>query len=66
MERHAITHLLTKNAGGGRAKLEAARALGLQTLVISRPPQPPGPIVETPERAVAWIAEQVAAGTGCN
>ena len=63
MTRHRITHLLTKNAGGARAKLEAAALTGAAVLMISRPLTPPGPHVQTPQEAVAWIAQLVADGT---
>lgn len=46
MQRHAITHMVVKNSGGaGRSKLLAAKALGVQVLMIERPPQPE--VVET-------------------
>jgi precorrin-6A/cobalt-precorrin-6A reductase len=43
METHRISHLVTKNAGGeGMAnKLHAARDLGLEVIMIGRPPKPP-------------------------
>lgn len=36
---HGITHLVTKNSGGGRsyAKIEAARRLGVPVLMVDRP-----------------------------
>lgn len=39
MSRNAITHLVTKNAGGGatEAKLGAARQLGIPVVMITRP-----------------------------
>ncbi len=39
MRDHGITHLITKNSGGDRtrAKLEAAQALGLAVIMITRP-----------------------------
>jgi len=63
MRAHAITHLVSKNAGGpGRAKLDAAARLALPILMVVRPAPPPGPTAETVEAAVAWIAETVAIG----
>jgi precorrin-6A/cobalt-precorrin-6A reductase len=60
MREHAVTHLVSKNAGGpGRAKLDAAVRLGLPILMIERPAPPPGPTAETVEAAVAWIRETV-------
>ncbi|MEM0943014.1 MAG: cobalt-precorrin-6A reductase [Pseudomonadota bacterium] len=55
MERHGITHLVSKNAGGSAAKLEAAAGSGITILMVSRPPQPPGPTVATPEAALDWL-----------
>ncbi|HUS53559.1 MAG TPA: cobalt-precorrin-6A reductase [Thermohalobaculum sp.] len=61
MRSHAITHLVSKNAGGpGRAKLDAAARLNLPILMIERPAPPPGPTVATVEAAVAWLRETVA------
>lgn len=42
MTRHAITHLVTKNAGGGatEAKLVAARQLHIPVVMIARPVKP--------------------------
>ncbi|MEM1164159.1 MAG: precorrin-6A/cobalt-precorrin-6A reductase [Pseudomonadota bacterium] len=58
-----FTHLVTKNAGGtGTAKLDAAEALRLTTIVVSRPPPPPAPIAETVGEAVAWLRQIVANG----
>ncbi len=37
-----ITHLVTKNSGGARAKLDAAHARGVAVHVIDRPPNPGG------------------------
>lgn len=55
--RLAVTHLVVKDSGGaeGRAKLDAARDLGLAVLVLRRPASPPGlAAVETVEDALAW------------
>ncbi|PSK83474.1 precorrin-6A/cobalt-precorrin-6A reductase [Limimaricola soesokkakensis] len=49
--------LATKNSGGedGRAKLEAARALGLRVVLLDRPRLPEGAlVVETVEEALNW------------
>lgn len=42
MTRFRITHLVTKNAGGGAtdAKLDAARQLGLPVIMVRRPDKP--------------------------
>lgn len=56
-----ITHLVTKNAGGpGTAKLDAADALRLTTVIIDRPAPPPAPIARTVAEAVAWLRRKVA------
>ena len=63
MRAHAITHLVSKNAGGaGRAKLDAAARLALPILMVERPAPPPGPTAETVEAAVAWALDTVAIG----
>ncbi len=45
MTQYAISHLVTKNAGGDdtSAKLAAARGLGLPVIMIARPAKPPVP-----------------------
>lgn len=42
MREHGITHIVAKNAGGtaARAKLDAARTLGLPVLMVDRPALP--------------------------
>lgn len=61
MERLELTHLITKNAGGAQvAKLNAAEALRLTTLVIARPPLPNAEITDTVEDAVVWLRRTVA------
>lgn len=56
LRNHRITHLVCRNSGGGagRAKLDAAHALGIAVIVIGRPPRPSGEIVESPEDAIRW------------
>ena len=46
-----ITHLVAKNSGGeaSRAKLDAARELGLSILLLARPAPPAGPHYQTTE-----------------
>ena len=58
LERHRIGALVTKNSGGEltRAKLDAARALGVDVVMIERPPLPPGVrVVGTVGEALAWV-----------
>jgi precorrin-6A/cobalt-precorrin-6A reductase len=59
--RLAINWLITRNSGGtaSRAKLEAARELGIRVAMIRRPPQPPGPKVETVAEAMAWVRRRI-------
>jgi precorrin-6A/cobalt-precorrin-6A reductase len=54
---------VTKNSGGAATapKLAAARMLGIPVVLVRRPPPPPGPLVATPDDAVAWLREQCAA-----
>lgn len=53
-----VTHLVVKNAGGsgGRAKLDAARNLGLPVLMLQRPLMPDAVRVETVQKALDWVA----------
>ncbi|MNL86550.1 cobalt-precorrin-6x reductase [compost metagenome] len=39
LRRHGVTHLVSKNSGGGQtaAKLEAARRMNVQVIMIARP-----------------------------
>jgi precorrin-6A/cobalt-precorrin-6A reductase len=59
MRGHGIGLLVTKNSGGPMtaAKLQAARDLGVQVLMVQRPPLPPGSVaVTTVAEAVRWIS----------
>lgn len=58
MRRHAIEALVTKNSGGEatRAKLDAARELGLTVLMVDRPPAPALPEVASIEEVMAFLA----------
>lgn len=66
MQRLKITHLVTKNAGGepGKAKLQAARTLGVKVIVIRRPDQPDGQITVTdlPEMAAVIMSAMSQSG----
>jgi len=59
-EQHRITHIVSKNAGGGgtQAKLVAARTLGVQVVMVSRPKNPAALEVASVEEALTWIANQ--------
>lgn len=56
-QRLGVTWLVVKNAGGegARAKLIAARELGLPVLMLARPSPPPGPVVESVAQALDWL-----------
>jgi precorrin-6A/cobalt-precorrin-6A reductase len=57
MEEHGITHVVAKNAGGdgARAKLDAARVLGLPVLMAERPVLPETAIARTPDEVLDWV-----------
>ena len=59
MRDHGVGLLVTKNSGGPMtaAKLRAARDLGVQVLIVQRPPLPPGSVVVTTVAdAVRWVS----------
>ncbi|MCV6585744.1 MAG: cobalt-precorrin-6A reductase [Marinibacterium sp.] len=60
MEQHRIDLVVSKNAGGhgARAKLEAARQLGLPVLMIDRPELPPRREFSTVAQVMGWLADQ--------
>jgi precorrin-6A/cobalt-precorrin-6A reductase len=57
MREHRIETVVTKNSGGDAtsAKIEAARALGLEVIMVERPELPEAPSVESVEAALAWL-----------
>jgi precorrin-6A/cobalt-precorrin-6A reductase len=58
---HRIGLLVTKNSGGPAtaAKLRAARDLGVQVVMVRRPPLPPGStVVATVPAALRWVSGQ--------
>ncbi len=61
-----IEVLVTKNAGGAatHAKLDAARALDLEVVMVARPAPPPGETVADAEAAHAWLLARHAALRG--
>ncbi len=57
MKAHRITHVVAKNGGGAgaRAKLDAARALGLPVILIDRPYVPPRRILTSADAVMDWL-----------
>jgi precorrin-6A/cobalt-precorrin-6A reductase len=55
LAEHHIDVVVAKNAGGDRAKLDAAREANIPVILIARPPPPPGPAVRTVAEAVDWV-----------
>ncbi|MBL8926267.1 MAG: cobalt-precorrin-6A reductase [Pseudonocardia sp.] len=58
MREHGVDVLVTKDSGGPltSAKLAAARAEGVQVLVVRRPPLPPGiPALDTVDAVRIWL-----------
>ncbi|MGI9370164.1 MAG: cobalt-precorrin-6A reductase [Ruegeria sp.] len=58
MQRHRTELIVSKNAGGegARAKLDAARALGLPVLMIDRPVLPPRTERTSVAQVLNWLA----------
>ncbi|MBV0911992.1 cobalt-precorrin-6A reductase [Anianabacter salinae] len=61
LQRHRIDWVVARNSGGssGRAKLDAARELGVPVAMIRRPMQPESPRVATVSAALAWVRSLV-------
>ena len=57
MRSHAIDLLVAKASGGAatEAKIHAARALDIPTVIIRRPPAPRGDAVADADAALAWL-----------
>ena len=57
MQKHKTQLVVSKNAGGtgARAKLDAARDLGLPVLMIDRPVLPPRTELATPTDVLRWL-----------
>jgi precorrin-6A/cobalt-precorrin-6A reductase len=62
----AIDVLVTKNAGGEatRAKIDAARSLGLRVIITERPPKADAGSVQTAAQALDWLRAHHAAPRG--
>lgn len=61
MEEHKIDVLVCKASGGEatRAKLVAARRIGIPVLMVERPAAPDGPVADTVSAIVDWFGAQV-------
>jgi precorrin-6A/cobalt-precorrin-6A reductase len=57
MSGHGIEVVVSKNSGGNAAygKIAAARALGIDVIMLRRAPPPDVPAVGTVDEAVAWL-----------
>jgi precorrin-6A/cobalt-precorrin-6A reductase len=57
MKKHAIDVVISKNSGGSAAygKIAAARALGIEVIMLRRKPEPDAPAVRDVEEALAWL-----------
>lgn len=57
-EKHRISMLVSKNAGGTEslAKLQAARDLGLPVIMVQRPALPPRTECAEPQEVLAWLS----------
>ena len=62
MQRHGITHVVAKNAGGAgaAAKLTAARSLNLPVIMIGRPQVPERPVLGSVAEVMAWLSHPAA------
>jgi precorrin-6A/cobalt-precorrin-6A reductase len=58
LAEHRVDTLVTKNSGAHAtaAKLTAAREAGVRVVMVRRPDPPPGPVVETVDEALDWVA----------
>ncbi|HEX4411948.1 MAG TPA: cobalt-precorrin-6A reductase [Xanthobacteraceae bacterium] len=57
MTAHGIDVVIAKNSGGTAAygKIAAARALGVDVILLRRPSEPEGPTIASIDEAVAWL-----------
>ena len=66
MREHRIDVLVTKNSGGPltEGKLTAARELGIDVVMVRRPPRPAAQSCPTAADAAGWVARQLGLGPG--
>jgi precorrin-6A/cobalt-precorrin-6A reductase len=64
MRARGIVWIVARNSGGdgARAKIDAARALGLPVVMISRPPLPERLRVESVAEVMAWLGHRACLG----
>jgi precorrin-6A/cobalt-precorrin-6A reductase len=64
MRLRGVEFLVARNSGGtgARAKIDAARELGLPVIMIARPTLPERPRVESIEDVLAWLAHDARLG----
>lgn len=64
LQDRRIGWIVAKNAGGSgaRAKLDAARALGLPVILIDRPALPPRRVADSIEKVMAFLAHRADLG----
>ncbi|GKQ49817.1 precorrin-6A reductase [Bradyrhizobium sp. Ce-3] len=64
MRARAIEWIVARNSGGGgaRAKIDAARALGLPVIMITRPHLPDRPRVERVSDVMEWLGHRTCLG----
>jgi precorrin-6A/cobalt-precorrin-6A reductase len=62
MRAHAIDAVIAKNSGGTASygKIAAARALGIEVIMLRRPAPPDGPAVESIDEIIAWLDHAIA------
>jgi precorrin-6A/cobalt-precorrin-6A reductase len=57
MAAHGIEVVISKNSGGSAAygKIAAARTLGIEVIMLRRPPPPEAPAVDTIGEVIVWL-----------
>jgi precorrin-6A/cobalt-precorrin-6A reductase len=62
MSAHAIDAVIAKNSGGSASygKIAAARALGIEVIMLRRPVPPDAPAGETVDEVIAWLDHAIA------
>jgi precorrin-6A/cobalt-precorrin-6A reductase len=65
LTQHRIDVVVAKNSGGTATygKIAAARALGIDVIILRRPPPPDGVAVETIEDAITWLDHALTSAT---